>query len=79
MCFFGGKTPEPPAVQPPPTPAPPPVITPSEVSPQAAGEARKQRLDQLRYGFASTIKNTGGAAGVLDTSNAPGAGKQKLG
>jgi hypothetical protein len=43
-----------------------PVITPSEVSAQTAGEARKKQLERLRYGMASTIK-TRGAGGMFGT------------
>ena len=63
MCF---SSPKPPSVSAPPPPAPPPTVTPSNVSEISAQEtARKQRIAQLRYGFTSTIKNQGGASGVL--------------
>lgn len=53
MCFGSPKTPQ---VQAAPTPAPAPTVMPTEVSPQASGEARRKRLEQLRAGFATTLK-----------------------
>lgn len=56
MCFGGGK-PKVPDVQPVPTPAPAPTVLPTSVSEVSAQEsARKKRIANLRYGFASTIK-----------------------
>ncbi len=76
MCF--GSSPKPPAAQP--LPAPTPVPTPSEVSPQAAGDARRKQLENMRYGLASTIKTTprglvGAGADLTGQSNL----KTKLG
>jgi hypothetical protein len=78
MCF--AKAPKVEAPAPVPAPAPAPVITPSEVSPQSANEARRKRLDALRYGLASTIK-TGprGLVGAGAELSSSGQGKQKLG
>lgn len=56
MCFGSPKPPTPQAVPP---ISPPPTITPTNVSDVSAQEtARKQRVAQLRYGFASTIKTS---------------------
>jgi hypothetical protein len=74
--FDGPKTPDVPTPQAIPQPAPTPTIQPSEVSAAASGEARRKRLEQLRYGFASTIKT--GAQGVL-VPDSTSAGKTKLG
>lgn len=78
MCF--SKAPKQPDPLPIPQAAPPPTILPSEVSAQAAGEAQRKRTEQLRYGFASTIKT--GGRGIIGTGAelAPqGQGKLKLG
>lgn len=75
MCggalFGGGKQSAPPPPPPPPVAAPPPVPTASEPS----GTQRKDQVDRLRYGLASTIKTTpkGPLADTVQT------GKQKLG
>lgn len=82
MCFFGGggNPPTPPTPVAPPTPAPAPVPTPSVTEVAAQGETRRKQLEQLRYGFASTLKNSGGARGILDTpALAPDQTKNKLG
>lgn len=74
MCF---STPKPPATQAAPVISPPPTILPTNVSEVSAQEtARKERISQLRYGFASTIKTS--PQGVLDTSQ-QGTGKTTLG
>lgn len=62
FCFGGSSTQTPPPVEAPP---PAPVPTPSEVSPQSASDARRRRLEQLRYGLASTIKTS--ARGLTGT------------
>lgn len=64
-CF--GGSPKPPQASPPPNLAPPPTILPTNVSEVSAQEtARKQRLAQLRYGFASTIKTS--PKGLVETT-----------
>ena len=78
-CFGGSPKVETPA--PPPTPAPMPTPTPSEISPQSATDARKRRLDQMRFGMASTVRTTtrgltGTGANLNDQNNS---GKTKLG
>lgn len=76
MCF---SSPKPPATQPAPVIPPPPTILPTSISEVSAQDtARKQQISQLRYGFASTIKNQGGAAGILNTNN-QGTAKTTLG
>lgn len=65
-----------------PTPAPVPTVLPSEVSAQTNDAVRKQRIEQLRYGFASTLKTggrgiTGSGPDLNSTSATPG--KNKLG
>lgn len=68
MCF--GSAPKTPEVKPAPELPPPPTVLPVSVSEVSAQEtARKQRASQLKYGFASTLKNQGGAKGILDTTN----------
>lgn len=65
MCFSGGGK-----VQTVKTPvaAPTPTITPSESSAATSPEARRKRLERLRYGMASTIKTgVGGVAAPLST------------
>lgn len=54
MCLVG--SPKAPQVQAPPAPAP--TVTPSEVSPQGAQEARRKRLETVRAGLLSTIKTS---------------------
>lgn len=65
MCFSSPKIPDAPA--PPPAaaviPPPPPIVQPSEVSAQTAAEDRQKRIQQTRYGLASTIKT--GAQGIV--------------
>lgn len=74
-CFGGG--PKPPSASTPPPMSPPPTILPTNVSEVSSQEtARKQKLQQLRYGFASTIKNQGGAQGLVE---APITGKTTTG
>lgn len=70
MCFFGSKpkAPEAPQMTMPPAPAPTPTITPSESSPMQAGESRRKRLEQMRYGLASTIKG-GQPKGMFGTGS----------
>lgn len=73
-CF---AAPKPPQSSPPPTLSPPPTVLPTTVSEVNAQEtARKQRIQQLRYGFASTLKNSGGARGLVE---APATGNVTLG
>ncbi len=84
MCFFSRKQPSiptSPAPVAPPAPAPTPVITPSEISPQIQGEARRKRREQLRFGLASTIKTSArGLTGRGPELSAPSlTGKTKLG
>lgn len=54
MCF--GGSPKPPSVTPAPTPSPTPTVSPSSVSPMAANDSRRKRLESLRMGIASTIR-----------------------
>lgn len=84
MCIFGSKQQQPPAAQPIPQMAPAPTITPSEVSAQAAGESRRKRIEQLRYGFASTVKTggkgiTGSGPELASNGMSVGQAKTKLG
>lgn len=77
MCF---SSPKPPDQQPIPVAAPTPTITPSEISPQAAGEARRKQLEQLQYGLASTIKTSPlGITGTGSDLASTGQGKKSLG
>lgn len=64
-----------------PIPAPTPTITPSEVAPQQKDEARRKRLEQMRFGLASTIKTSArGLTGAgPELSSASLTGKTKLG
>lgn len=64
MCFSKPKTPSVP-----PTPSPAPIPTPVETSPMAAEDVRRQRIKQLRAGFASTIK-TSPVGGVFQENKA---------
>ncbi len=81
MCFGSRQSaPASPQIVQAPAPSPTPVITPSEVSAQQAGESRRKKLDQLRYGLASTIKT--GSSGIMGAGaelKAPSTGKTKLG
>ena len=83
MCFFSKPKapPTPPMPSSPPPMAPPPVITPSEVSPQQQGESRRKRLEQQRFGLASTIKTSSrGLTGQgPELSSASLTGVKKLG
>jgi hypothetical protein len=82
MCFGSKKQsmPAAPTIVSAPAPAPTPTIIPSEVSPQQAGESKRKRLEQLRYGLASTIKTgTRGIMGSGSELQAPTTGKKKLG
>lgn len=65
MCL-GSSPKSAPAPAPAPLPPPMPVVTPSEVSAQTAGDARKKQLERLRYGMAATIKG-GRAGGIFGT------------
>lgn len=82
MCFSSPKVPD---AQPIPiaAAAPSPTVSPSEVSPQVAGEVRRKRIEQLRYGFASTIKTGGqgivGTGPELSPTGTTTQGKTKLG
>ena len=66
MCIFGKpKVPSTPQVSQAPAPAlPPPSPTTVEPSTSQVGEdARKKKLEQLRFGFASTIRTKRGIFG----------------
>lgn len=77
MCFGGGNS-KTPSVSAPPPMAPPPVIQPTEISAASAGEARRKKLEQLRFGLASTIKTSPkGITGVKPDLQAPALAGQK--
>jgi len=71
MCIGGlfSKPKAPALPPPPPVPDPAPVPVPQEENVQLAGEARRQRLDRLRRGIASTIKSRGRQSGGSLTSS----------
>jgi hypothetical protein len=84
MCIFSKpKAPEAPQVSQAPAPAqtpPPPTPSPEEAS-QISGDSRKRRIEQMKYGLASTIKS--GKKGIFGRNSelASGSfyGKSKLG
>lgn len=63
MCFSSPKIPDTPAPPAATVIPPPPIVQPSQVSAQTASEDRQKRIQQTRYGLASTIKT--GAQGIV--------------
>ena len=64
MCWGKTKTPDLPAT-PAPAPTPSPAAQPGEVA--ASAESKRNKIQALRFGAMSTIKNVGGAAGISGT------------
>lgn len=76
MCFGGsGKV----AQVSTPVAAPTPTITPSESGVTTSPEARRKRLERLRYGMASTVKTGVGGVGSSLSTPATTQVKTKLG
>jgi hypothetical protein len=77
MC--GSKPPAPPPPPPPPSlPPPAPTPIPSEVAPQQTAEQRRNRVNALKFGAASTIKTSPqGLTG--QGSDLTGTGKKTIG
>ena len=63
MCFSSPKTPDLPPI-PAPSPIPSPAATPGEVV--SSAQSKRKRIDALkRAGIQSSIKNIGGARGIM--------------
>lgn len=79
MCF---SSPKPPDVPPPPPQAvipPAPTVMPSKVSEQTVAD-RQKKIQNLRYGLASTIKAGRGISGAgAELQPVAGEGKKTLG